>query len=81
MICVDSFVVITLRNDCMLFVSERQPVVKNRFHSYLNFRFIYLQYVTIRYISYKFANYRTDSSWDRPRSLDMQISRSQLDNL
>ena len=32
-------------------------------------------------MSYKFANYRNDSSWDRPISLDMQIGRSQLDNL
>ena len=46
----------------------------------LKFR-IQLQYVSIRYILYKFANYRNDPSWDRPRSLDMQISRSQLDNL
>ena len=39
------------------------------------------EYVTIRYISYTFASYRKDSSWDRPRSLDMNISRSPLDNL
>ena len=36
--------------------------------------------VTIRF-HFVQVHYRKDSSWDRPRSLDMQISRSQLDDL
>ena len=65
----------------MSFVFERQPIVTIRSYSSWNFGFNSLQYVIIRYISCKFANYRNDSSWDRPRPLDMQINRSQLDIL
>ena len=32
-------------------------------------------------MSYTFENYRKYSSWDRPRSFDMQIRISQPDNL
>ena len=62
----------------MPFVSDRQPVVTIRFHSSWTFGFNKLQYVTIRYISYKLANYRKDSLL---YYIVTQISRSLFDNL
>ena len=76
MIRMDSFVEIAFRNDSYVSVCRLSLNV----YQSLQFAFIEIS-DSISYNTYKFANYRKDSSWDRPRSLDMQISRSQLENL
>jgi len=74
----DSFVEVTLPNDWYASVCRSSLNVNQS----VQFAFICVEISdSISYNTYKSANCRKDSSWDLPRSLDLQISRSQLDNL
>jgi len=85
MIRVDSFIVtlplLTIRIQAR---AERLWTSTNRYNSLLFIMTFRIQFATIHNYSHssiKFANYPKDSSCDRPRSVDMQINRSQIDNL
>ena len=78
MIRVDLLLIVTLHDN--LYVS----VCRSSLNVNQSLQFAFIRHEISDSISYntnKFANCRKDSSWDLLWSLDMQISRPQLDNL